>query len=190
MKSSLLFNAFLLCLFVGVCETKGVVITCQESGPNVVCTVSGSANLTGLGFGGPIGEPSRLINPSLPSIVLGSGGLEIYSGMSSVNTFGSGTDTIASSFAGDAVGFSGSSLTLPIGYVTGASLSGTATWNTTSFATLGITLGTHTGTWGAGPNQRLTLNVVPEPTALLCLSAAGLCVGGFATSRRYQLRTR
>ena len=45
----------------------------------------------------------------------------------------------------------GNAVTVPIGYTSGF-LSGTSTYVGKTFATLGITPGTYTYTWGSGPN--------------------------------------
>jgi hypothetical protein len=48
-------------------------------------------------------------------------------------------------------------LLVPQGYVSGAALSDSMTFNNATFASLGLTPGTYVWTWGAGANQNFTL---------------------------------
>jgi hypothetical protein len=103
-------------------------------------------------------------------------------------SFGSGIFTAANSGSGDMVGISNGSVfgqpivTVPSGYVSGAALSDTATYDNTTLSLLGATPGTYTTTWGSGPTEdSFTLDIVapisaPEPgsLALLVMGLAGL----------------
>jgi hypothetical protein len=104
-------------------------------------------------------------------------------------SFGSGLLlTAANSGSGDMVGISGGPVfgqpivTVPSGYVSGAALSDTATYDNTTLSLLGATPGTYTTTWGSGPTEdSFTLDIVapisaPEPgsLALLVMGLAGL----------------
>ena len=82
--------------------------------------------------------------------------------------------------SGDNVGVQGLPLLVPQGYVSGNPLSGTATYDNATFASLGITPGTYTWTWGTGVDS-FTLQIGPAgvPDAgstigLLFLSLIGL----------------
>jgi hypothetical protein len=66
-------------------------------------------------------------------------------------------------------------LNLPNGYVSGSPLSATSTYTSQTFASLGLTPGTYTWTWGSGPTAdsfTVQIGAVPEPTSslLVCLS--------------------
>ena len=51
-------------------------------------------------------------------------------------------------------------LFVPQGYVSGAALSDSMTFNNATFASLGVTPGTYVWTWGTGlPNQNFTLMI-------------------------------
>lgn len=70
----------------------------------------------------------------------------------------------------------------PIGYVSGTNLSGTATWDNATFASLGVTPGTYVWTWGTAAEQSFTLDVVnsvPEPAALSIFGFGVLLTGAF-----------
>ena len=59
------------------------------------------------------------------------------------------------------------------GYVSGTSLSGSATYSDASLATLGVTPGTYVWKWGTGANQNFTLQIktpVPASTAIWYLN--------------------
>ena len=90
--------------------------------------------------------------------------------------FGSGdSQIVASSGSGDLVGITGvgalgGTLALPKNYVSGAALSDTSTYDNATFASLGVTPGTYTWTWGTGATaDSFALQVgpaampVPEP---------------------------
>jgi hypothetical protein len=74
--------------------------------------------------------------------------------------------------------------------VSGAPLSGTATWAGATLSSLGLTLGTYNYTWGSGPTaDTLTVNIgtVPEPTSLwlgVIGSVAVIAHGWFARSKK------
>jgi hypothetical protein len=112
-------------------------------------------------------------------------------------SFGSGNQTNATSGSGDIVGlFNGiaggsaaANLIVPSGYVSGATLSDTATYDNATFASLGATPGTYKWTWGTGEDaDSFTLDIkaakaVPEPASLTVL-ALGLAGLGMATRTR------
>lgn len=69
---------------------------------------------------------------------------------------------------------------MPQGYVSGSALSGSATFDSTTLASLGVTSGTYTWTWDSGANS-FVLNieqftVTPEPGSFL-LIGIGLLAG-------------
>ena len=102
--------------------------------------------------------------------------------------------TDPSSGSGDIVGvdngeFSPARFIVPQGYVSGAPLSDTMTFNNTTFAILGLTPGTYTWTWDGGADN-FTLQIgpvlvpgVPLPSALP-LFATGLGALGLLGWRR------
>src|SRR5262245_18258247 len=78
-------------------------------------------------------------------------------------------------------------LVLPVGYMSGGALSSSSTWNSATFASLGVTPGTYVWTWGTGlPNQNFTLIIggagVPDGGSTVSLFGFGLL--GLAALRR------
>jgi len=152
----------------------GYTVILQQVGPNVVATGSGPIDLTGL-----TSNASLSRNPAISPAGGPYGGATICTGptSSSVNrylplrgprSFGSGPFTSASSGSGRMVGIFttifGTYLFVPTGYVSGTTLSDSATYNNATLASLGVTPGTYVWTWGTGPNQNFTLRIpVPPP---------------------------
>ncbi len=85
---------------------------------------------------------------------------------------------------------SNSFLAVPTGYVSGAALSDSATWNNATISSLGLTPGTYTWAWGNGATaDSFVIDVeaprVPEPASLALLATAVL---GLRTARRLTRR--
>ena len=78
-------------------------------------------------------------------------------------------------------------LSVPDGYVSGAALLSSATWNNATFASLGVTPGTYVWTWGTGgPNQNFTLIIggAGVPDGGSTVSLLGFALLGLAALRR------
>ena len=148
---------------------SGFSVTIIESGGNVVMTASGSLNINdltpdGSGLGPKAGGG---IGPNSATFILGADGgyFDQYSGFTSTPpNFGSGSGISPSSSSGDVFGciYQGGpphKLIVPTGYTTGTSISGSQTFNSQTFSSMGLTPGTYTYTWGSGPNED-SINVV------------------------------
>jgi hypothetical protein len=112
------------------------------------------------------------MNPSFGSINSGSSGrADFYYGATGPASFGSGGASFASSASGDAFGVTssiGTAIIVPAGYASGTALSGSVTYVGQTFASLGLTPGTYTYTWGSGPTAdslavKIGAAAVPEP---------------------------
>ena len=178
----------------------------QQVGSDVVITGSGSANTTDLTLTGTDNDFTNVLTdtqiyagPDVASDSSGGGGdVSFWGGLSLTGplVFGSDPTVIEnpSSGSGDLFGiiadnFSNASLlVLPVAYSSGASLSGTSTFTSTTLAQLGLTQGQiSTWTWGSGANAdslRLEVQGVPAP-----LPIAGAAVA-FHRSRRLRRRCR
>ena len=78
---------------------------------------------------------------------------------------------------------------MPEGYVSGSALSDSSTYDFASLASLDVTPGVYTWTWGSGADAdsfTLIAGNVPEPStwAMMLLGLAGLGYAGYRASRR------
>ena len=76
---------------------------------------------------------------------------------------------------------------MPQGYVSGAALSDSMTFDNATFATLGVTPGTYVWSWGTGlMNQNFTLVIGPAgvPDGGSTVSLLGFALLGLAALRR------
>lgn len=162
---------------------------CEVDG-NVVISGAGALNLAAWTNGGQIGGTPSVL-PSDGTVLVGPAGqLGLY--VSPVNfisdgPFGAGGIGIASSSGGDTIGINDFNdlLGVPLNYVSGNPLSGSATWSGATFASLGMTPGTYVWSWGReGTADSLTLHIgdcaaVPEPSraviGLIGLMGAVVC---------------
>jgi hypothetical protein len=149
-------------------------VTLTQVGPNVVATGIGTIELTGLtSFGSTSAGPE--LYPAHGIIGVGSfGNTDLYAGLSGPGSFGPGFGGFPSSTTGNSVFLEdfGLLIEVPLGYVSGSSLSGTAIYSGT-VASLHATPGTYIWTWNSGANS-FVLNienstVTPEPSSLLLM---------------------
>ena len=147
------------------------LVTLQQVGPNVVATGSGSIDLTGLTPAGSGQNIAGELIPNGPTVLVGSGNDDFYTGFSEPGKFGSGGVIDANSNSGSSVGIA-AVLLVPSGYISNTPLSpSTSMYDNATFSSLGVTPGTYVWTWGAfAPTQKFTLDVVPEPSSLLLLA--------------------
>jgi hypothetical protein len=195
-RCSLTFTAVAASLFC-VRPAQAYTVTLDQVGANVVATGSGAINLTGLTFvsGGLVATGAMGPNIALLTVADGTG-LSQYTGFSGPSSFGPGTIINASSDSGDSVtiigaaDFPGPGIFLPAGYVSGTALSGSSTYNSATFASLGVTPGRCTWTWGTGlPDQNFTLQIGPVagpsvPDGGSTVSLLGFALLGLAVLRR------
>src|SRR5947207_606731 len=144
---------------------QAYTVTLEQMGANVVATGSGAINLTGLTLSFPGAISFVQVFASLGTIETGALGVpndfvDGYTGFAGPPSFGSGGLFFPNTGSGDFVGISSflGFLVVPQGYVSGAALSDSMTFNNQTFAAMGVTPGTYVWTWGTGlPNQNFTL---------------------------------
>src|ERR1700719_2102203 len=107
------------------------VITLDQVGPNVVATGSGTLDLSSLIFVDVIQVPASM-EPSQGVIWVGPSPytfVSVYNGLVAGALFGPGFTTFADAGTGDKVGTDSLSLEVPAGYISGAPLSSTSTYD-------------------------------------------------------------
>ena len=170
--------------------SQAYTVRLKEVGANVVANGSGAINLTGLTF-----VISGADNPGIVpfSGVISTGPfasmIDVYQGFTGPTDFGSGAGALPNTASGDFVGISGVALELfvPLNYISGAALSDSMIFNNATFASLGVTPGTYTWTWGTGlPNQNFTLVIgrATVPDGGTTVSLLGFALLGLAALRR------
>jgi len=172
---------------------QAYTVTLEQIGANVVGTGSGALNFIDLNFDSFL-HTNAQINPSGGTILTGLQDQvfaeDIYTGsITGPTSFGSGGLTNASSGSGFLVGINGAldQVFIPGGITTNQPLPGSATWNNATFASLGLTPGTYTWTWGTGlPNQNYTLIIggAGVPDGGSTVSLLGCALLGLAALRR------
>jgi hypothetical protein len=142
-------------------------------GSNVVATGSGSLNLSALSSAGNFSDVAA-IDASIGGIALrptASTTHPDYSGFAGPSNFGTGGFFDANSGSGNLVLLvdGPGRLGVPAGYVSGTSLgTSTATWDSATFSSLGVTPGSYEWTWGNGATaDSFTLDVVSAVPAPL-----------------------
>jgi hypothetical protein len=172
-----------------------LIITAEEVGSDVVFTYSGSIDLTGAPVP-TVSGAGAFINPSVPALsfrTYASGAADGYllpSPPPAFAAFGAGGANTPDSQSGDILRISGSGsgheINLPSGYTSGSALSGSMTFNSDSFATLGLTPGVYVWdlTFTGGPAQDATITVVPEPSAAIGIGALLALARGADRRRR------
>ncbi len=167
-----------------------VLMTAEETPDGVLLSGAGALNINALTASTATFANSPFINSGFVHGVArvgvaGESPVDSYVGLSGAGSFGSGFAMIGTSGSGDVFGPSAvetadgtyiPQLVVPDRYVSGQPLSGTGLFAGETFASLGMTPGVYTWSWGAGVNaDRLTLSVVvPEPVgaAALVVSSA------------------
>lgn len=156
-------------------------VTLDQVGSNVVATGSGKLDLAGLSLAGSGGGQS-FVDPSFGQIQTGPAittPIDFYTGFTGPASFGSGSLTFADSGIGDLVGIldNDNQLVVPSDYISGTTLSDTATYDDATLASLGVTPGVYVWTWvppGLATDDSFTLDAVaatvPEPASLALLA--------------------
>ena len=161
----------------------GMFFTAREVGSDVTISGSGSINTNGLILKYPsminMGAEIRPLNGTFVNGSPYNVSADLYSGTVVSPVFGTTWGQDADSGTGGLVGRPGNPayFAVPPGYTSGLLLVTTSTYNSSTFASLGMTPGTYVWSWGSGANaDTMTLVVVPEPStlALLCMGVLGL----------------
>jgi hypothetical protein len=192
MTSSLPLNilAGLVSLAFATPASAAVTMNFVETVTGVTATFNGSLDLTGLtsfGIGG--GEPN--IQPDIGRFVFNIELIHnssLYSTSAVPASFGSGGLTVTTTNSGHVFGITPLTPTeafvfVPVGYVSGSPLSGTATFSGATLASLGIGSGPFVTTFGNGDTITIMATTIPEPSAF-ALVFTGLGMLGLVARRR------
>ena len=194
MRTTIKLIAMTMVLALGTAQA-GVTITVEQDGSNVVATGGGTLNTTDLTPQGLFGSISAI--SGTPGYI-GMGptnvpNVEGYSAITGPLTMGSGPLTQASTGTGNNFDLNAESsfLFVPTSYVSGTSLTASATYTKQTIASLGLNPGTYTWTWGTGINaDSFTVQIggvpaVPEPSAaVLAVFGAAFTAYGWSRHRR------
>ena len=186
MKLKLAIAAAVSLLTVTSAARAAVVIDINQIGANVVAVGSGTINVSGASGFSTFGSVIDATNADITFITGNfSANFEHYS-VTGPSNFGSGFGFAPSAASGD-LGLQGAngSFFVPVGYVVGAPLSGTDTFNNATFSSLGLTQGTYVYTVSGGDTVTVQIGVtaVPEPSTW-AMMILGFCGVGFMAYRR------
>lgn len=165
--------------------------TFEEQGADVVAIGSGSLDLASLSFVDDVVLPDSGVSAE-KAIAGVAGDVSVYAGIAGPASFGAGGHFVASMGGGDAVAVNGSDgfLGVPLDYVSGSALSSSVEFAGQTFASIGLTPGTYTWTWGSGINAdsfRVEIGpAVPEPASALSF---GVGLIGLAAMRRHRAKS-
>ena len=167
----------------------GYTVTLLQVGTDVVATGSGAIDLNGLTFITSVDNDNPAIQAGLGLIGTGpfASSVDAYQGFTGPTDFGSGAGALPNTASGDLVGISSGAraLYVPLGYVSGTTLSDSMTFDNATFASLGVTPGTYVWSWGTGlPNQNFTLIIPGVPDGGSTISLLGCALLGLAALRR------
>ena len=150
---------------------------------------SGAFNLLGLTSEGTGVNGIPLVWANIAILQIGNGihpHLDAYIGFTGPTNFGSGGEFFANIGSGDFISLQPTNrvLYLPMGYVSNTALTDSMTFTGATFASLGLTPGTHEWTWGDGRNQNFTLIIGQVPDGGTTVSLLGFALLGLVALRR------
>ncbi|MEO1497019.1 MAG: PEP-CTERM sorting domain-containing protein [Planctomycetota bacterium] len=180
---------FVLPLLMATSAVADVTFTVTESAGTITFAGQGSLNTAGVSPDVVFEFQDPFVESNNPTLILGAevGNAQILTvddNGDSLDPFGtSSVELPLGSLTGDILGFQNNGgqfqLILDSNYVSGSPLSASGTFSGTILG-VGLTPGTYVysydGADGSGPNDTITVVVVPEPNTLALLGLGGLIV--------------
>ena len=177
--------AFVICLMFTSPSYAGYVINVSQVGNNVVATGSGRLNTAILNFVSNSSPVQAVTDPASAQLEVGSpvSRISSFGPVTGPASFGFGTTQRDSTDSGDFAGIIGANGEIEVShsYVSGTTISGSATWDNTTISGLGMTPGTYKWTWASEAAVdffivNISAAAVPEPSSLIL---AGMALGIF-----------
>jgi hypothetical protein len=181
--------AALASLSIATPASAAVTLNFIETGSGVVGSFSGSLDLTGMALTPSLASPASFMNPFSGNVgFYSASAFDRYAAASAFQEFGFGGFSAPTAVSGDTFGLDSGAFVrvdVPVGYVSGSLLSGSATFVGSTLADLGIALesGPFVYTLPSADTITITANPVPEPSTV-GLMLAGLGVLGLVARRR------
>lgn len=167
---SLISSTFVLlaATWLSTATSRGdIAITAREAGKDVLFSYSGSIDLTGLGASsaasvrGIFYPVNALVEFAGPTMI--DNASVFYNGLIAnppvdvPDNIGTGGAKIASSFKGRYFAVNRNGIEVPVGYVSGSTISGSMTFTGTKLATMGVNTNNAPYEWILGNGQKVTL---------------------------------
>jgi hypothetical protein len=196
--SKMLFAALLIaCALFPFGAKAAYIVYFYQNGANVDATGVGTINTAGLTYSSTHVQSAAVL-PQFAFEITGPTTTQVnnaWTGITGPGSFGPGSvGTFADSGSGDSVGIAGSvdGLYLPQNYTSGAPLSDSSVYDSTTISTLGLTPGTYTYNFGTGLTaDTFTVIIgtappasVPEPTTFVLFTLAALASTLFLLRKR------
>ncbi len=179
-----------LCCHVALVTNSSAAVTAiaTQQGADVVITATGSFLTDGFELFTVTPTTIRaVISPQLGGIgfgsVAGADSLHYRLTVAQMGPYGTGGGRFADQSSGSVFGIGSSSgmaeLAVPVGYLSGSSLSGEMVFQNSTFDSLGLARGTFSFSYSVGAqSDSFTLTVIPESSTCSLIALAGIVVVG------------
>ena len=200
MRTQLILSLLALLTFSHIAHAELVFDISEEivspTQTNLLFTVSGSVDTDGLAFDSTSPAFGPFFNPESPFLLTGSANVDYYVLPDPLPSFGTYTPiTLSTSSTGSIIVYDGTSVRLgvPDGYVSESSLESTVTFRNYNFDAFNLIAGqSYSVSWAVGTadEDRLTVNIVPEPSSILLIGTAGGLLALARQKRPYTWREK
>jgi hypothetical protein len=185
-----LVAAALVSMVLATAAQAQATIDIEQDGLNVVATLSGSIDTTGLTYLGLSTETGYGLTGAAGQVFFDGYGQagDAYSGVTGPESFGTGAYMPFFVAAGSEFIWDSANLILPEGYLSGTSLTATGFYDNTTIAALGLTPGTYVYSWNPGPSDGSFIvqigDAMPEPASLPLIATGLAALAALSCGRR------